>query len=168
MRKEEDKLRNLVDIMQHLITLHKELIQLSRSKTEEIKQGDLDSLSKLLIQERKQVQVITQKESERQTYVDAFFKEKQAEDEEKTMTNLLSHLNNEEDIEKLEQMMSELIDLIVELRDVEKLNQDLMAQSMQFVQLSLDMLQPSLKRMNYDDKKTPQTETNQSVFDSRA
>lgn len=168
MRKEEDRLRNLYDIMQCLVELHQELIQLSQNKTKEIKQGDLEQLSKLLIQERKQVQLISQKESERQTLVESFFNEQQAGNEEKTMTNLLVFLENKAEKIQLEQVMSDLIDVIVDLRDIEKLNQDLMTQSMQFVQLSLDMLQPSLKRMNYNDKKNPQTETSQSVFDSKA
>lgn len=154
--------------MERLVGLHQDLIQLSQNKTEEIKTGDLDQLSKQMIQERKHVQLIMQTESERQTLVDSFFKEKQAEHEEKTMTNLLAYLENNEEKDQLEHVMSKLIDAIVKLRDVEKLNHDLMTQSMQFVQLSLDMLQPSLKRMNYDDKKQPQTETNQSLFDSRA
>lgn len=154
--------------MQRLVELHERLLEVSKSKTEEIKHGDLDELSKLLIQERKQIQLISQKETERHEMVKAVFDEKQVTDKEHTMTNLLTFVEEGNEKEQLEKVMSTLIDVIVLLRDVEKLNYDLMVQSMQFVQLSLDMLQPSLSRLNYDKKRNSQASTNQYVFDSRA
>src|SRR5690625_2999938 len=154
--------------MQHLVELHEELVQLSQSKTEEIKRGDLDQLSKLLIQERKQVQLISQKEIERHEIVKKIFNEQQVTDQEYTMTNVLVLAEDGNEKEKLEIIMSKLINVIIELRNVEKLYNDLMTQSMQFVQLSLDLLQPSLSRMNYDNKKHPQASSDQSVFDSKA
>ena len=154
--------------MQRLVELHEELIQLSHSKREEIKRGDLDQLSKVLIQERKQVQLISQKETERHEIVKGLFDEQQVTDQEYTMTNVLALVEDGNEREQLEKIMSKLINVIVELRDIEKLYNDLMIQSMQFVQLSLDLLQPSLSRMNYDNKKNSQASSDQSVFDSRA
>lgn len=69
-------MRVLYEAMQYLVDLHVDLIEVSRKKTEEIKQGDMEKLSKLLMQERKQVQLISQKESERQELVEKFFVEK--------------------------------------------------------------------------------------------
>lgn len=154
--------------MQRLVELHEELIQLSQSKTEEIKRGDVDQLSKLLMQERQQVQLITQKEAARQEIVEKLFNEQQVTDKEYTMTNVLALAEDGSEKEQLEIVMSKLINVIIELRNVEKLNNDLMVQSMQFVQLSLDLLQPSLSRMNYDNKKHSQASFDQSVFDSKA
>ena len=61
-----------------------------------------------------------------------------------------------------------MLEIIIELRQNEKLNHDLIQQSLQFVHLSLEMLQPQERNINYhkDDKK--QTKTTRSVFDSKA
>lgn len=158
----------LYETMQKLVALHEELVQISNHKTEEIKQGDMDKLSQLLMQERKQVQAINQAESARQKIVEDLFTQQGADDQERTMSNLLVYMECVEDKERFERIMSSLIDIIIKLREVEKLNQDLMAQSMQFVQLSLDMLQPSIQRMNYDGKQGVQESPKQSVFDSKA
>lgn len=154
--------------MQRLVDLHVDLVEISQNKTEEIKQGDMEKLSKLLMQERKQVQLISQKESERQELVEKFFVEKNAENEEQTMTNLLAFIDDETEKVEFEKVMSALIDAIVELREIEQLNKELMEQSMQLVQLSLDMLQPSINRMNYDGKQNIQESSKRSVFDSKA
>lgn len=161
-------MRVLYEAMQYLVDLHVDLIEVSRKKTEEIKQGDMEKLSKLLMQERKQVQLISQKESERQELVEKFFVEKNAQKEEQTMTNLLAYIDDGTEKTEFEKVMSALIDAIVELREVEQLNKELMEQSMQLVQLSLDMLQPSINRMNYDGKQNIQESTKRSVFDSKA
>ncbi len=158
----------LHDTMKHLVVLHKDLIQLSNKKTEEIKQGDMEQLSKTLMDERKHIQAITQTEEKRQALVEDFFMKVNPDVEEKTVTTLLAHIDNNEYKQQLEDVVALLIDAIVQLRQVEQLNQELMAQSMQFVQLSLDMLQPSIQRMNYDEKQTIQDSVKQSVFDSKA
>lgn len=161
-------MRELYEAMQCLVDLHVDLVEISQNKTEEIKQGDMEKLSKLLMQERKQVQLISQKESERQELVEKFFVEKNAENEEQTMTNLLAFIDDETEKVEFEKVMSALIDAIVELREIEQLNKELMEQSMQLVQLSLDMLQPSINRMNYDGKQNIQESSKRSVFDSKA
>ena len=158
----------LLETMQQLVVLHQELIQISNKKTEEIKQGDMDELSKTLMKERKQIQAITQAEAKRQVIVDDFFMKVHANVEEKTMTMLLSYLDDDKVKHQLEDVVALLVESIVELKQVEQLNQELMIQSMQYVQLSLDMLQPSIQRMNYDQKQTIQESVKQSVFDSKA
>lgn len=158
----------LHEIMQQLVILHQELIQISNKKTEEIKQGNMDELSKTLMQERKLIQAITQAEAKRQEIVDEFFMKVHANVEEKTMTMLLAHIDDNKDKQQLENVVGLLVEAIVELKQVEQLNQELMIQSMQYVQLSLDMLQPSIQRMNYDQKQTIQESVKQSVFDSKA
>src|SRR5699024_8555541 len=154
--------------MHRLAALHEELIQVPLSKTGDIKRGDVDQLSKLFMQERQQVQSITQKETQRHESVEKLINEQQVTDKEYTMTNVLAHAEDGSEKEQLEIVMSKLINVIIELRNVEKLNNDLMVQSMQFVQLSLDLLQPSLSRMNYDNKKHSQASFDQSVLIQKA
>ncbi len=154
--------------MNELVTYHQTLLTISKSKTEEIKSGNTDNLSKLLMQERKQLQMIEQSEKKRQQIVDDLFRHYGASAEEKTVTELMNHLTDENEQKQLDEAVTNLVNIIVALKEIEQLNNELIQQSMQFVQLSLDMLQPSIQRMNYDQKQTIQESVKQSVFDSKA
>lgn len=144
------------------------MLEISKEKTELIKTSDMDGLSKLLMKERKFVQQLSKIENEREEIVNRAFRDLQIEDEEKTVTVLLNHIDNEREKASLERAVTKLLEIIIELRQNEKLNHDLIQQSLQFVHLSLEMLQPQERNINYhkDDKK--QTKTTRSVFDSKA
>lgn len=158
----------LHDSMHQLITSHEALLQLTQEKTELIKQGDTDQLAKLLMDERKQVQTIIQVEEKRQSIVDSWMLEMDHIEEERTMTALLETIEDDREKEQLEEQLSHLIQVIIELREIEQLNQQLLEQSMQYVKLSLEMLQPSIQNLNYDGKQQVQDAQKQSVFDSKA
>src|SRR5690625_7620448 len=98
------------------------------------------------MKERKQIQAITQAEAKRQVIVDDFFMKVHANVEEKTMTMLLSYLDDDKVKQQLEDVVALLVESIVELKQVEQLTQELMIQSMQYVQLSLDMSHTSIQR----------------------
>lgn len=147
---------------------HEILLSISKNKTEQIKLGDMDELSKLLMKERKQIQVIAQLEEERQQLVEQIFTNLMIEEEQKTVTNLLNYLEDGEEKEALLQIVTNLVEVITVLKENEQLNEQLIEQSMQFVQLSLDMLQPSMQQINYHDKKQENKSAKRSVFDSKA
>lgn len=128
----------------------------------------MEQLTKLLMKERKYVQETMQIENEREEIIERAFKALKINDEEKTVTVLLSHVEADQQKQALEEVTAELLETIVELRQNEKLNHDLINQSMQFVQLSLDMLQPSERNINYHKNNKEQNQVNRSVFDSKA
>lgn len=161
-------MQQLYDSMQQLIVLHESLVSLSHEKTKQIKQGDMDELAKLLMKERKQIQAITQAEAHRQKHVNEWILQTGSTETDQTMTSLLATIDQGEERNQLEAQMAQLIQAIIELREAEQLNQNLLEQSMQFVQLSLDMLQPSIQNLNYDGKQQVQESGKQSVFDSKA
>lgn len=144
------------------------MLELSEEKTEYIKTGEMDQLSQLLMKERKHVQEMEQIEKEREKIVDQTFRDLNITNEEKTVTILLDHMKRDDEKRKLEEAVTELLQVIIELRRSEKLNHDLIEQSMQFVQLSLDMLQPSERNINYHKDDKNRQRTNRSVFDSKA
>lgn len=129
----------------------------------------MDDLSKLLMNERKQIQAIEQLETKREKLVQTSFKDLAIGSGEKTVTVLLHYVEDKQQKEQLEQSVAKLIEVIVELKHKEQLNADLIKQSMEFVQLSLEMLQPSMKNINYNNKNLEKPmQNNNSVFDSRA
>lgn len=128
----------------------------------------MDGLSKLLMQERKQLQAINQAEDERMQVVDDMFNYLHLTPTEKTISELMNYIDNEEDKIELDKTVTTLVNVIVALKQTEQLNNELIQQSMQFVQLSLDMLQPSAQTINYTNKNEKQATTKRSVFDSKA
>lgn len=74
---------------------------------------------------------------------------------------------DEQSREGLEKTAVALTNVITRLKEQKQLNQALIQQSMQFVELSLDMLSPSIRNMNYGEKKSSGPK-GRSVFDSKA
>jgi len=147
--------------------IHKELLKTSQEKTEIIKAGDIEKLQHTLTKERKYIQLLEQFEAKRERNVKKWFEENQITTNEFTITNILEMTHNEIDKKNLEQVMVQLTTVITQLKQQEQLNQDLTRQSLQFVQMSLNMLNPSIMDMNYG-KRESKKPINQSVFDSRA
>ena len=82
---------------------------------------------------------------------------------------MIDHLQNNEEKEQLQAIYENFIYVLADLKNQEKLNRELMEQSLQFVELSLDLLKPNHeKNMNYDKKQVQQNKASQSVFDSKA
>jgi len=149
------------------VELHEELFALSKDKTEIVKEGSLDKLQALLVSERKIVRKLEQKEKIRKTLVDEWYEHHQLPLEEATITNMLERLEDEEERNSLEHVTIALTKAMTNLKAQEKLNLALINQSMQFVQVSLDLLSPSLKNMNYGNTSSAEAPA-RSVFDSKA
>jgi len=148
--------------------LHEELLDASNEKTEQIKQGNMEELTKLLMEERKLIQTIEQLETERQKQVENVFSHFGIETSNQTVSELVTYIENESEKNLLDEVVAALVRVMAELKRVEQLNNSLIQQSMQFVHLSLDMLQPSAQSINYTDKNEKQETVKQSVFDSKA
>src|SRR5690625_1783548 len=128
----------------------------------------MEELTKLLMEERKLIQTIEQLETERQKQVENVFSHFGIETSNQTVSELVTYIENESEKNLLDEVVAALVRVMAELKRVEQLNNSLIQQSMQFVHLSLDMLQPSAQSINYTDKNEKQEAVKQSVFDSKA
>jgi flagellar biosynthesis/type III secretory pathway chaperone len=161
--------QSIIETIEKLTSLHQQLIKLSEEKTTIVKEGAVDKLQAILIKERKYVQQLGQVEEKRKTLVDTWFSERKLSLEEATVTNMLQHLTDDKEKQEVEESAVRLTEAIVKLKQQEQLNMALIQQSMQFVQLSVDLLSPSLKNINYGNKsEKDQSGENRSVFDSKA
>ncbi|WP_010098536.1 flagellar protein FlgN [Ornithinibacillus scapharcae] len=154
-------------INKNLILIHEQLLALSIEKTALVKEGNVEKLQPTLVKERKAVQQLEQAEEERQKEVATWFVNHGVKVDEVTLSNLMNHIEIEAEKKELEDAAVRLTEAIVKLKQQEELNMALIQQSMQFVQLSIDLLSPSLKNMNYGKDKGP-SDVNRSVFDSKA
>lgn len=162
-------MNELRQALTELVGLHRELLSISVEKMEGIKVGNIDSLQPLLTRERKLVRKIEQVEEIRIQLVNDWIKAEEITDAEPTITFILEQMTNETERQELEEVTIDLTKVITELKAQEKLNIALINQSMQFVQMSLDLMSPSLKNMNYSNMDKPDVEQpNRSIFDSKA
>jgi len=153
--------------LQELTAIHEGLLEISKRKTDIIKEGSTEKIQAILVEERKYIKILEQAEQKRQKEVEKWYTDQQLPLEEITITNMLDILTDQQEQKELEKMTIQLTEAITALKQQEQLNQALLQQSMQFVQLSLDMLNPTIQNMNYG--KTQNTEgAKRSVFDSKA
>lgn len=153
--------------LQALTKIHEVLLEVSQRKTDIIKEGSTEKLQAILAEERKYIKVLEQAEERRQKEVEKWYSDQQLSLEEMTITNMLHMLTDKQDQQLLENITIHLTEAITALKQQEQLNQALIQQSMQFVQLSLDMLSPTIQNMNYGKTKDHE-EIKRSVFDSKA
>lgn len=157
----------ILESLEKLIDIHQLLLDVSKEKTEVVKEGSVEKLQKILAKEHKLIRVLEQAEQKRQELVDEWFTQNRIPMEtDRTITNMLE-LTHEPEKENLEELTVSLTMVITELKQQEQLNQALIDQSMKFIQMSLSMINPTIENMNYGHKVETKS-VNRSVFDSRA
>ncbi|GAE95065.1 hypothetical protein JCM21714_4273 [Gracilibacillus boraciitolerans JCM 21714] len=162
--------QNIIKHLTKLIELHDSLLQVSQNKTEILKDNKIDALQKLLVQEQKHVQAINQIEQKRIDAVANWANENNLDPKAITVSTIIEDYTTGADQQQLEQVTLKLAEQLMDIRRQEDLNKQLTKQSLQFVQLSLDMMQPSIKNINYGKSKNQSepTASKRSAFDSKA
>jgi flagellar biosynthesis/type III secretory pathway chaperone len=147
----------MTSLLERLYKSHEDLLALGERKTEVLKLGDMKALDVLLKEEDLQVKKLQLIEKERMlkfanvTLGDVL---EQAEESEK---------------EKLLHLQDHLIQTYEALKSRNELNQELLEQSLQYVNMSLSMVQPQTEPATYSNsKKNPYTSQATSLFDSKA
>ncbi|MGN8647384.1 flagellar protein FlgN [Gracilibacillus sp. HCP3S3_G5_1] len=162
--------QHIIQHLNKLIELHDSFLHVSKQKTEILKEGNTNALQSLLIKEQKHVQAINQIEKKRIDAVANWATDKNLDPETVTVSTIIEEYTTGADQQQLEEVTLRLAELLMELRRQEDLNKQLTQQSLQFVQLSIDMMQPSIKNMNYGNTQhqSKPSAPKRSVFDSKA
>ncbi|MDQ0218421.1 flagellar protein FlgN [Peribacillus cavernae] len=153
--------------LEKLLTLHKSLNGLANRKTEIVKQGDTEALNQLLMDEQAHIKAIETTEKERQKAVTAFLLNKGQQADPSSITRVIE-LSSPTDAEALNRLKDELIEEAGKLKEQNLLNQQLVYQSLQFVNITLDMLRPQNQPFNYEKPARQKQQGSNSMFDSRA
>lgn len=159
--------QQIMELMEQLVDVHKQLLSISKEKTERFKEGAIEPLQQLLVKERKQIRLLEQTESKRQQAVEKWFQTNGMDTEQYTVSHMLEKLEDEKERETLANITTTLTETIVELKQQEQLNEALIRQSMEFVQMSLDLMNPNISSMNYG-KEMKENTAKRSLFDSQA
>ncbi|WP_416729633.1 flagellar protein FlgN [Fictibacillus sp. JL2B1089] len=148
---------HMTSLLERLLQSHTDLLTLGERKTEVLKSGDMKSLDVLLKEEDLQVKKLQQIEKERLVKFANV-----------TLVDFLEQVEEPEK-ERLLNLQNRLIDIYDALKDRNQLNQGLLEQSLQYVNMSLSMMQPQSEPVTYNQtKKNPYHNHAASLFDSKA
>jgi flagellar biosynthesis/type III secretory pathway chaperone len=134
------QLAALYDVLENLTNLHRALYTLAVEKKEVLIKGDLEALTRITQQEQKLVRAVEANESSRIELVRKLFAEKGASLSEGSLLELIKLWTGAEEKLRLTNYRNELIRIVSELRTANELNQQLLEQSLSFVNHSLDLL----------------------------
>src|SRR5699024_12504529 len=132
--------------MDRLIELYQTLLEGAMQKTEILKEGSIDKLQTLLVQERKTVQALEQAEKKRQHAVKKWFSYRNIPVH-PTLTAMVEHIPDETEKNDLEAKAIALIEVIPRLKK-EELHHELLRPSSMHVQMLVDSVIQSPAQLN--------------------
>ncbi|MEK5040714.1 flagellar protein FlgN [Sporosarcina sp. FSL K6-3457] len=156
--------------LDNLEKLHRSLLRIAYDKTAVIKNGDMEGLDQLLKDEQSHLAAIIQTDGLRQRDVATYLADQgRSVPQAPTVTDLLEAVS-EADKKSLEEARDRLLHAIHDLKWQNDLNQKLTYQSLQFVNLSLDMVRPRPESTNYSKTEISgqKVSKEQVSFDSQA
>ena len=156
--------QHIIEALEKLVKLHKSFNQLALKKTEILKASDTDALTVLLMEEQKHMKAIAQTEQERLIATAALLPNQAESATISTVMKFTSPL----DTAILEGLKKELTEEVETLKERNLLNQQLIYQSLQFINLSLNMVRPQAQNMNYGNNSAKPKKSGLGLFDSRA
>lgn len=161
----------IVSILTKLERMHNSLLELAYKKTELVKVGNMDELDKMLKDEQAHVAAIEQLEQQRQMTVTEYLRAKGiALSDSPTVADVIDATEPAEEKEQLEAVRNRLILVVDDLRKQNDLNQKLVFQSLQFVNVTLNLLRPQPDQINYSGNEVRGTQAvnKKTYFDSQA
>jgi flagellar biosynthesis/type III secretory pathway chaperone len=147
----------MTSLIERLLKSHEDLLALGERKTEVLKLGDMKALDVLLKEEDLQVKKLQMIEKDRMVKFANV-----------TLGDVLDRAELDEK-ENLIHLQEKLIIAYEDLKSRNKLNQELLEQSLQYVNMSLSMVQPENEPGTYKNPKSnPYSSNRSSIFDSKA
>lgn len=151
------EMAQMTSLLERLLKSHKDLLALGERKTEVLKLGDMKALDVLLKEEDLQVKKLQVIEKERLLKFANV-----------TLGDVMDQAEASEK-ERLQNLQDYVVQAYEALKSRNELNQELLEQSLQYVNMSLSMVQPQSEPSTYSNsKKNPYTNQSSSLFDSKA
>ncbi|GAB7389198.1 hypothetical protein BSNK01_30360 [Bacillaceae bacterium] len=135
-----EPLRAMMEVLARMIEVHRDLLALAKEKKQALLSGSLDALAAVVQKEAKYVKEITELENERRRRADEYLRTVGIVPEPLPLNELIKLVHKAEEKEKLREMGEELGKLVGELRQLNELNQQLIEQSLSYVQQMVALL----------------------------
>jgi hypothetical protein len=159
----------LLNILEKMVKLQKSLYQIALKKTDILKADDIEALGQLMKDELKHIKAIEMVNGERERIQRQLANELSLPPTNITISELLKS-SILKDKEGLKRLQTELVEQTQSLKEINEFNQQLLQQSLNFVNLNLDLVLGQQESGNYTDNNSNEEETtaNRSLFDSKA
>ncbi|AIQ14819.1 flagellar protein FlgN [Paenibacillus durus] len=164
-------LQNLIDSLESLNELGEKLLQLSEHKKQAILSNDFDELTRTTMGESVLLKAINKQEAVRQEMAHAFMREKGIKSHLDLTISEISRLVFEpEEKARLLNAQKMLVSTLRELKRANDLNQNLVSQSLSFIDFSLNLLigEEESTYTRPDQSQTVRTPKRNGIFDARA
>lgn len=160
------------DVLRHvngLIGIHRELLALAGEKKQAIIDNRVDDVSRIVNQESRLVRKIEEAEKEWKDLA-RHFAEAQGLRKKGALTlgEMIRHIHHADEKLALKQAQQELVTVISELKKANELNQDLIRQSLAFINYSLDLMTGSDDYAIYDRPDSRRHAGRKGFFDVQA
>lgn len=140
----------ILTALSNLEKMHTSLLSLAEEKTTFIKEDNMAALDQLLKDEQAHLAAINQIERQRQQAVTEYLDgQGRNSSGNATISDVIQTVQSETEKQDLTEAKDRLLHVIHDLKWQNDLNQKLTFQSLQFVNLSLDMVRPQQNAMNY-------------------
>ena len=161
--------QNIIADLEYLLSLHRELFEKAKLKTEILKVNNVSALKEIVNDERNYFKIINLKQKELLEHARGFLQHQSIANEIPTLRDCI-YAANEQDRQTLTALQTELIETVSLLKQQNDLNQLLLEQSLELVQISIDLLTPDLDTYNYErpDRHQQYEQLGRSLFDSNA
>ena len=155
--------QKLIGTMERLLKLHKSLYELAVKKTDIVINGDMDALNQTLKDEQVHLAAMNKLEQQRQQLARVLVPEV----DQPSLSDCLDVVDRKDWV-TLDRLRSELLDVIVEIRQRNDLNQKMIYQSLQFVNLSLNLVAPQPEEFNYGPSTQMNKPASTTLFNRKA
>jgi hypothetical protein len=150
--------------LNELLSLHENLLKLSFEKKDILIKGDTDQLRLITGKEQKLIKAIQKKNHGLQSNCKCFLGSEQKQ----TLNDVIKKVDDKtkDKISEIKRKLEEVLGLIRTQNDT---NQQLIKQSLQFIDVSIDLLKPDIDTYNYNrsDSKNPYEKEGYSIFESK-
>jgi hypothetical protein len=158
----------LLNVLEKMVKLQKSLYQIALKKTDILKADDIEALGQLMKDELKHIKAIEMVNGERERIQRQLANELSLPPTNITISELLKS-SILKDKESLKRLQTELVEQTQSLKEINEFNQQLLQQSLNFVNLNLDLVLGQQELDNYTDNSSNEEEsTSRSLFDSKA
>lgn len=155
----------LITNLTKLYGLHEKLLNLAIRKTDLLTKGNVDGLQDIMREEQTLTAAVTVLENERQTAAKNFVKAESGEG--LTLADCIKAATPEA-AETLSALRDKMLEIVTQLQERNELNEQLIYQSLQFVNMNLELLQPKNETGYGRPNAKKPAQPSKSFFDSKA
>lgn len=164
-------IQDMLQVLSEQTEIHRDMLQIADQKKNAIIQNDVERVNQLVNKESKLIRQITELEEKRIFEVNRFVVGKgYRANPNITISDLLKIVFNGEERKKLQEAQASLAAVVGKLKEANALNQQLIEQSLQFINYSLDLIAGTSEddAIYHHPDKQNHTLKRPGMFDTRA